>query len=72
MAANDFARGEHVKDEQEGTKHRTLGDALGQMSKGGSAIVDIAVLAEGRFKMGNENCVVDCVKGCCEVKKDEN
>ena len=41
MAADDSSKGEHIEDEEEGTKHRTLGDALGQRSSGGGAVVDV-------------------------------
>ena len=41
VATNYFAKGEHVEDEAEGAKHRTLGDALGQRSGGGGAVVDV-------------------------------
>ena len=55
LATNDFAKGEHVEDEEEGAKHRTLGDALGQRSRGGGAVVDIDKLmsvAEVGFQPG--------------------
>ena len=41
VAADDFYKGEHIEDEEEGTKHRTLGDLLGQRSSGGSAVIDM-------------------------------
>ena len=41
VAAYDVAEGKQVEDEQKGTKHRTLGDALGQRSGGGGAVVDV-------------------------------
>ena len=40
-ATDDLAKGEEVDDEKEGTKHRTLGDALGQGSSCGGAVVDV-------------------------------
>lgn len=40
-ATDDLAKGEEVDDEEERTKHRTLGDALGQGSSCGGAVVDI-------------------------------
>jgi len=39
MVADDIAKGEQVNYEEERTKHRTLGDALGQRSNGGGAVV---------------------------------
>ena len=41
VSTDDIAKGEHVEDEKEGTKHRTLGDALGQRGGGGSAVDDM-------------------------------
>ena len=41
VSADDVTEGEQVQDEEEGTKHRTLGDALGQGSGGGGAMVDV-------------------------------
>lgn len=38
MLADDVTEGEHVENEQERTKHRTLGDALGQKNSGGGAV----------------------------------
>ena len=40
-ATDDLAKGEEVDDEEERTKHRTLGDALGQGSSCGGAVVDV-------------------------------
>ena len=39
VTVDDVAKGEHVEDEEEGTKHRPLGDTLGQRSSGGGAVV---------------------------------
>ena len=44
MVANDFAKGEQIKYEEERTKYRTLGDALGQRNSGGGAVVDVDVV----------------------------
>ena len=41
MMSCDAARGKHVEDEEEWTKHRTLGDASGQTRGGGGAVVDV-------------------------------
>ncbi len=38
---DDVTKGEQVEDEQERTKYRTLGEALGQRSGGGGAVVDV-------------------------------
>jgi len=39
VMTDDLAKGEHVVDEEEGTKYRPLGDNLGQGSSGGDAVV---------------------------------
>lgn len=39
MTMDDLAKGEHVEDEEEGTKHQPLRDTLGQGSGGGGAVV---------------------------------
>lgn len=36
----DVTKREHVKNEQEWTKHSALGDTMGQRSSGGGAAVD--------------------------------
>ena len=41
MVADDVAMGKQVKYEEERAKHRALGDALGQWSGGGGAVVDV-------------------------------
>ena len=41
VATDDFSKGEYIEDEEEGTKHRTLGDALVQRGSGGSAVIDV-------------------------------
>ena len=40
MATDDLAEGKEIQDEEKWTKHRTLGDTLGQGGYGGGAIVD--------------------------------
>lgn len=40
MTMYDITMWEDVENEQERTKHRTLGDALGQGSGGGGVVVD--------------------------------
>ena len=55
MVAYDTAKGQHVQDEEERTKHRTLGDALGQRSSGGGAVVyvdELLSVCEIRFEPG--------------------
>lgn len=41
MAADDVTEGEDVKDEEERTKHRTLGNTLQQGGDEGGAVVDV-------------------------------
>ena len=41
MPAYDAAKRQHVQDEEEWTKHQNLGNALGQRSSGGGAVVDV-------------------------------
>ena len=40
MAAEDLSKWEHVQDEGKGTKHRTLGDSMGDRNYGRFAVVD--------------------------------
>ena len=40
MVMNNLTKGEEVEDEEERTKHRTLGDSLAQGSCVGGAVVD--------------------------------
>lgn len=44
MTSNDVTKREHVEDEHKRTKHRTLGDPLGEKSRGGGAVVDVEEL----------------------------
>ena len=39
MAAEDLSKWEHVEDEEKGTKHRTLGDAMGDRNYSRFAVV---------------------------------
>ena len=38
MAAEDLSKWEHVEDEEKGTKHRTLGDSMGDRNYGRFAV----------------------------------
>ena len=44
MAADDVTKGKHVEVEEEGAKHRTLGDTLGDKDSVGFAVVNVDVL----------------------------
>lgn len=70
MVANDVAKGEQVEYEEERTKYRTLGDALGQRNSGGGAVVDVDELlsvCEIRFQPGE--CSASDVEGGLKAGK---
>ena len=39
MTTDDLSKGKDVNDEEEGTKHRTLGDTVGDWGGGGFAVI---------------------------------
>ncbi len=44
LSAHDVSKGEEVDDKDEGIKHQTLRNAMGQRSNGGRTVVDIVEL----------------------------
>ena len=55
MGMDDLTSGKHAENEKEGTKHRTLGDTMGNRGCAGSAVINRNVMVsvrEVRFKPG--------------------
>lgn len=71
LTTYDVTKWEHVEDEQQRTKHQTLGDASGQRSGGGGAVVVCSRDMTFGFQAGEKNGVVDDVESCSEMEEEK-